>query len=571
MIKQNSTFIDSTELTRWVKWFLYLQIGVAVIALISGGLEYQLLNDLKNGVYKSQAEAAANDMRQEIIGVAQVVVFVLSGILTLRWIYRTNFNVRQLGASDMQFTPAWSVGWYFIPAFHLWKPYQAMKELWGASKNPHDWKNQPVPSLLDWWWLFWIASNLLAQASFRMVLNSDQIDELIAVNIVTLLSDATWILASLTLLPIVSKIYEMQSSHYQHKMPDKKEPQKPPTPRSIKPLQTKHIDEYAVASKIAALIGQTAAENPNALSQQSTYSIALNQDGRVALVKTSFVDLLPSQPIAVVAINQIEGRDAFQSAVESGVFLEQEIDVFSVKVLRALIAAQRKEQSPPSGLSEPQGHEAQAPTIRTDKRFVVGLEEKADDKKILAGFTFGAIILLVFGVAVYKTKQSDSSGSVASTVSDTAIYESVEAPEDAAAAAQDSAVQAAAAATDAANAAIDAANTETVDLSNTTVNSGDSSMDGFYLGYGENANLVMSVANGFATVHIKGESCVGGMDGSIRKIYDNYWMIESGDLDYPCEISMSKKPSSVFTIDQGKGCTHYHGAECGFSGYVVKQ
>jgi len=469
MIKQNSTFIDSTELTRWVKWFLYLQIGVAVIALISGGLEYQLLNDLKNGVYKSQAEAAANDMRQEIIGVAQVVVFVLSGILILRWIYRTNFNVRQLGASDMQFTPAWSVGWYFIPAFHLWKPYQAMKELWSASKNPHDWKNQSVPSLLDWWWFFWIASNLLAQASFRMVLNSDQIDGLIAVNIVTLLSDATWILASLSLLLIVSKLHEMQTSHYQHKTPNKKEPQKPPTPQPTKSAQTTHMDEYAVASKIATLIGQTAAENPSALSQQSTYSIALNQDGRVALVKTSFVELLPSKPIAAIDIRQIEGRSSLQAAIESGVFLEQEIDAFSVKVLRALLAAERKEQSSLSGLSEPQSHETQAPTIRTDKKFVVGLEEKADDKKMQAGFILGAVILIVFGAAVYFTKKSNSSGSAASTVSDTAIYESVEAPEDAAAAAQDSAAQAAAAATDAANAAIDAANTETVDLSNTVV------------------------------------------------------------------------------------------------------
>lgn len=240
------------------------------------------------------------------------------------------------------------------------------------------------------------------------------------------------------------------------KVPDKKEPQKPPIPQPTKPAQTTSIDEYAVASKIAALISQTAAENPSALSQQSTYSIALNQDGRVALVKTSFVELLPSKPIAAIDIRQIEGRSSLQVAIESEVFLEQEIDAFSVKVLRALLAAQRKEQNSLSGLSQPQSHETQAPTIRTDKRFVVGLEEKADDKKMQASFILGAVILIVFGAAVYFTKKSNSSGSAASTVSDTAIYESVEAPEDAAAAAQDSAAQAAQAAMDAANAATEA-------------------------------------------------------------------------------------------------------------------
>jgi hypothetical protein len=56
MTEQSNTFIDSAELTKWTKWFLYLQIGVAVIALISGALEYQLLNDFKNGITGGQSK-----------------------------------------------------------------------------------------------------------------------------------------------------------------------------------------------------------------------------------------------------------------------------------------------------------------------------------------------------------------------------------------------------------------------------------------------------------------------------------------------------------------------------------
>lgn len=222
MIEQNNAFIDSAELTKWTKWFLYLQVGVAVIALISGALEYQLLNDFKNGVYTSQPQAVAageaSDARQQVIGIIRLIIFVVSGILILKWIYRANFNARQLGAYEMQFTPGWSIGWYFIPFANLWKPYQAMKEIWKASTNPQDWKSQAVPSLLGWWWFFWIVSNMFGNASFRMALKADQINELIALNVVTLISDVTEIPLSLIVLAMVSKIYEMQMSHYKRRV-----------------------------------------------------------------------------------------------------------------------------------------------------------------------------------------------------------------------------------------------------------------------------------------------------------------------------------------------------------------
>jgi len=53
MSHEQQGFRDSTGLTKWTKWFLYAQVVIAVIAIISGVLEYQLLSDFKNGVYSS--------------------------------------------------------------------------------------------------------------------------------------------------------------------------------------------------------------------------------------------------------------------------------------------------------------------------------------------------------------------------------------------------------------------------------------------------------------------------------------------------------------------------------------
>ncbi|WP_037586919.1 DUF4328 domain-containing protein [Stenoxybacter acetivorans] len=222
MTQQSNTFIDSTKLTKWTKWFLYLQIAVTVIALISGVFEYQFLNDIKNSVYTSQAQAVAaaeaSDSRQQMIGIIELAIYVVSGILILKWIHRANFNARQLGASEMEFTPGWSIGWYFVPFANLWKPYQAMKEIWKASISPQDWKNQTVPSLLGWWWFFWIVSNMLGNASFRMALRADQINELITANIVLQLSYVMDIPLNLIVLVMVTKIYEMQMAQYKHRI-----------------------------------------------------------------------------------------------------------------------------------------------------------------------------------------------------------------------------------------------------------------------------------------------------------------------------------------------------------------
>lgn len=213
-----STFNDPTSLTRWTKGFLYASIAISVIALISGIFEYQLLSDFQKGIYTSESQimdaAESNDARQRIVGIMQTAVFVVTAILILKWIHRANFNVRQLGAAGMQFTPGWSIGWYFIPIANLWKPYQAMKEIWKASKNPANWQDQSVSSVLPWWWFFWIISNILGMASFRMSLRAEELNELVAANLVTLLSDVVDIPLNLIVLAIIARVYEMQMSHF---------------------------------------------------------------------------------------------------------------------------------------------------------------------------------------------------------------------------------------------------------------------------------------------------------------------------------------------------------------------
>lgn len=211
----NDSFRSSDSLTRWVKYMLYAQILVALISILSGYLDYQVLSDYQNGVYTSQekaiADGVASDQRQGIIGMVYLVVFVISGFLILRWIHRANYNARQLGAENMVFTPGWSIGYYFIPILALWKPYQAMKEIWKASKNPSEWNSQSVSGLLPIWWAIWIISNALGQLIFRLSVRAEELNELINLNIITQVSNVLDIPLALIFMAIVSKIHNMQA------------------------------------------------------------------------------------------------------------------------------------------------------------------------------------------------------------------------------------------------------------------------------------------------------------------------------------------------------------------------
>ena len=223
MTHEQQGFIDPAGLTKWVKIFLYAQIAIIFVALISSALEYQLLAEFDKGTYASRESAEeaaeANDARQSVVAGVQLIVFIITGIWVLRWIHRANYNARQLGAKEMVFTPGWAVGWYFVPLFTLWKPYQAMKEIWKAIAAPQAWKSQKAPGLLPWWWFFWITSNIFGYVSFRLSLEAKSVSDLMATNVLTQVSDYTGLASAFLILALINRIHKMQVSQANAELP----------------------------------------------------------------------------------------------------------------------------------------------------------------------------------------------------------------------------------------------------------------------------------------------------------------------------------------------------------------
>ena len=85
-------------------------------------------------------------------------------VLFLMWVHRTNRNAHVL-APSFDMSPAWAVGWFFVPIASLVKPFEGLEKTWNISTDPTRWRSRDTPTLLRVWWGLFLATNFVGLAS----------------------------------------------------------------------------------------------------------------------------------------------------------------------------------------------------------------------------------------------------------------------------------------------------------------------------------------------------------------------------------------------------------------------
>ena len=203
------TYRDMTGVTKFLRVLLGLSVAIAVVSLFSSFMQAELLSRSSFSV----AEGQANDSREQFIGVLQLALYVFTVVIFGRWIVRANKNIRALGADDLRITPGWAVGYFFIPIVCLWRPYQAMKDLWQASQDPTAWHSTPAGSILPAWWTLWLLSNFFGQLSFRLTMNARGVKDFLGATYVQMVCQALDIALCLVAMGLVLQIARAQNAH----------------------------------------------------------------------------------------------------------------------------------------------------------------------------------------------------------------------------------------------------------------------------------------------------------------------------------------------------------------------
>lgn len=162
---QGAGFRDLSAITGWLSWLLALGAAVSIFNIIAS------LAQPANGV-----AAASVGWRMLIAAMAQVdlVLSLITVIIFGRWIYLAHKNLPEIGARYLRIGPGWALGSFFVPIVNLWVPYQAMRDLAKASRNPVRWEQEDTPPGLVAWWLLWLLAGVVSQ-----VLSALRLDPLV--------------------------------------------------------------------------------------------------------------------------------------------------------------------------------------------------------------------------------------------------------------------------------------------------------------------------------------------------------------------------------------------------------
>lgn len=148
-------FRDVSGRTVALQVLFWIGVAVALVALVSDLMQAQLLSDMIAGRRVSHAEADSHDSRQGLLRVLEFILFVITAVVFLMWVHRANSNARVLATGRMEFTPGWSVGWFFVPIWNLWKPFQVLREIWRVSQEGA--RHQKPTGLVVVWWTLLLA------------------------------------------------------------------------------------------------------------------------------------------------------------------------------------------------------------------------------------------------------------------------------------------------------------------------------------------------------------------------------------------------------------------------------
>lgn len=151
-------------LATWSRGLLIGYIASSALLLVLAIVRFMETNSPEILVERP-GEAAARAARLAIGLSATSALWLLtvlaSIVMIAMWIYRANQNLRTLGFTGLNYSPAWATGSFFVPVANLIVPFRAMRELCNRSFGESEYQAyETVPDVSSWWSCF-VAGNLL--------------------------------------------------------------------------------------------------------------------------------------------------------------------------------------------------------------------------------------------------------------------------------------------------------------------------------------------------------------------------------------------------------------------------
>lgn len=197
---------------KWAIGLTILTMATAVVSFWSNWLQLDLLQRYSAGVTVTQAEIASNDGRQMILSLLHLGAMVGSIIAFMMWLHRSYRNLGALPGVFPKWTPAWAVGYFFIPFLNLVRGYQVMRELWTSSAEPDS--ADARSSVIGWWWGTWILSGIASRVIAITATGSTRaaVDRIHGETVGNMANEVMMIVPGLLIIYIIRRVIQMQAT-----------------------------------------------------------------------------------------------------------------------------------------------------------------------------------------------------------------------------------------------------------------------------------------------------------------------------------------------------------------------
>lgn len=196
-------------------WFAMGMLGmVGLLDLIQIGMHVRVLGVLSDALAGNpppDAALLAMDAQAVMVAFAYTGVLLLTAVAFLIWQRTAVANLVPLRASP-QYTPGWSVLYWFIPIVSLFRPYQVIKDAWiGSSADPGD----SGANIVTFWWLGWIMNIILTRVEVSMSGLAQTPQEIRTASYVAIVSSLVSVATAGLIIKIVRDLTRRQEIRHQ--------------------------------------------------------------------------------------------------------------------------------------------------------------------------------------------------------------------------------------------------------------------------------------------------------------------------------------------------------------------
>jgi len=204
------------ERFKYAQILIYMMLILELVLIFSELLQYLLLQEVFEGSFVSDERLEQNDLRQLIVVVLYVVIYVISGITFIQWFRRAYYNLSQ--NIKTEYTNGWAAGGWFVPIISLFYPYKIMKELYEKtnaiikSSTSSNIDNVSIKTI-GIWWAFWILTNVTGRIISKLP-EAETVEILINHTLISIANDFLGVVLAFLVLKVMGDYNDLEKKYH---------------------------------------------------------------------------------------------------------------------------------------------------------------------------------------------------------------------------------------------------------------------------------------------------------------------------------------------------------------------